>query len=251
MRDAFARRGMLVPASLVAGGRSAGRKTLHVLCAPGAQDRPTWTIENLAAGRGSRPMGKRRGPHARRSSNCLCAGRPHHDSPHWIHLRGDLQSVRHNTCTRSPASRPLKSAATIPRQRCRDRDRINFYLFDTDQTGGWVSSHVDVVDKFSPGETPRAGALHAQARFRVGHGLSPIQPAAEGPLAAEHRGGSVARLPRDGSAQSRRRHRRRTVPGRCQPVVFLAAHDHSARATRALKAHNDGAAPGLVRLIRS
>ena len=33
---------------------------------------------------------------------------------------------------------------------------LNFQLFDTDQTGGWVSSHVDVVDKFSPAGEPRA-----------------------------------------------------------------------------------------------
>ena len=37
---------------------------------------------------------------------------------------------------------------------------VNFYLFDTNRTGGWVSSHVDVVDKFSPGETPRAGSVY-------------------------------------------------------------------------------------------
>jgi hypothetical protein len=37
---------------------------------------------------------------------------------------------------------------------------LNVDLFDTDQTGGWVSSHVDLVDKFSPGETPRAGSVY-------------------------------------------------------------------------------------------
>ena len=36
----------------------------------------------------------------------------------------------------------------------------NFHLFDADQTGGWLSSHLDVVDKFSPGETPRAGSVY-------------------------------------------------------------------------------------------
>jgi hypothetical protein len=29
-----------------------------------------------------------------------------------------------------------------------------------DRTGGWVSSHVDVVDKFSPGASPRAGSVY-------------------------------------------------------------------------------------------
>lgn len=37
---------------------------------------------------------------------------------------------------------------------------LNFELFDEEQTGGWVSSHVDIVDKFSPGETPRAGSVY-------------------------------------------------------------------------------------------
>jgi hypothetical protein len=37
---------------------------------------------------------------------------------------------------------------------------VNFHLFGTDQTGGWVSSHVDVVDQFSAGETPRAESVY-------------------------------------------------------------------------------------------
>ena len=37
---------------------------------------------------------------------------------------------------------------------------FNFDLFGTEQTGGWVSSHFDVVDKFSPGKTPRAGSVY-------------------------------------------------------------------------------------------
>ena len=37
---------------------------------------------------------------------------------------------------------------------------INIELFDTAQTGGWVSSHLDIVDQFSPGKTPRAGSVY-------------------------------------------------------------------------------------------
>jgi hypothetical protein len=37
---------------------------------------------------------------------------------------------------------------------------VNIHLFDEDRTGGWVSSHFDVVDKFSPGETPDAGSVY-------------------------------------------------------------------------------------------
>jgi len=31
---------------------------------------------------------------------------------------------------------------------------LNIDLLDEDQTGGWISSHVDIIDKFSPGELP-------------------------------------------------------------------------------------------------
>jgi hypothetical protein len=37
---------------------------------------------------------------------------------------------------------------------------LNINLFDEEQTGGWVSSHFDIVDKFSPGETPRAKSVY-------------------------------------------------------------------------------------------
>ena len=42
---------------------------------------------------------------------------------------------------------------------------VNFNLFGAEQTGGWVSSHFDVVDKFSAGETPRAGARTHKLNF--------------------------------------------------------------------------------------
>ena len=37
---------------------------------------------------------------------------------------------------------------------------INFSLVEGEQTGGWVSSHVDLVDKFSPADTPRAASVY-------------------------------------------------------------------------------------------
>jgi len=37
---------------------------------------------------------------------------------------------------------------------------LNLELFDEERTGGWISSHVDVVDKFSPGERPRDGSAY-------------------------------------------------------------------------------------------
>lgn len=37
---------------------------------------------------------------------------------------------------------------------------LNFDLLTGGETGGWVSSHVDVVDKFSPGELPGDGGAY-------------------------------------------------------------------------------------------
>jgi len=37
---------------------------------------------------------------------------------------------------------------------------LNIDLFDEDQTGGWLSSHFDIVDKFSPGELPGDGSAY-------------------------------------------------------------------------------------------
>ncbi len=57
------------------------------------------------------------------------------------------------------------SAADIGRSTVRDNPveieiELNFSLFDADKTGGWVSSHVDVVDQFSPAEHPDAGSAY-------------------------------------------------------------------------------------------
>jgi len=37
---------------------------------------------------------------------------------------------------------------------------LNLDLIDSDQTGGWLSSHFDIVDKFSPGERPDAASAY-------------------------------------------------------------------------------------------
>ncbi len=57
------------------------------------------------------------------------------------------------------------AASDLDRSSIRDNGveietELNFGLFDEEQTGGWVSSHVDVVDKFSPGETSTAGSVY-------------------------------------------------------------------------------------------
>lgn len=57
------------------------------------------------------------------------------------------------------------SAGELGRSAVRDNGieieaELNFSLFDTDRTGGWLSSHVDVVDKFSPASEPGAGSTY-------------------------------------------------------------------------------------------
>jgi hypothetical protein len=56
------------------------------------------------------------------------------------------------------------SAIDIGRSTIRDNgveieSELNFMLFDAKQTGGWVSSHVDLVDQFSPAHEPNAGSV--------------------------------------------------------------------------------------------
>lgn len=56
-------------------------------------------------------------------------------------------------------------AADIGRSDIRDNgveieSELNFHLFNADQTGGWISSHVDVVDQFSPAHQPTAASTY-------------------------------------------------------------------------------------------
>lgn len=133
-----------------------------VLCAPELKVEPTWTIEHLA-------------------------------SRHRIESDGQVERATRETVfelifaldvpTASPRVGLTLEAIFVPfggivvhpftgapasqagQEEIRDNGieieaEVNFNLFDTDRTGGWVSSHVDVVDKFSPGETPRAGSVY-------------------------------------------------------------------------------------------
>ena len=57
------------------------------------------------------------------------------------------------------------AASALPSGSIRDNgieieSELNIQLFDEAQTGGWVSSHFDVVDKFSPAEEPRAESVY-------------------------------------------------------------------------------------------
>jgi hypothetical protein len=57
------------------------------------------------------------------------------------------------------------TAAELGRDDIRDNAvelefELNLDLVDSDQTGGWLSSHFDIVDKFSPGELPSSSSVY-------------------------------------------------------------------------------------------
>ncbi len=113
-----------------------------IVCAPELKVEPTWTIENLGG--------------ARR-----------------VEVDGEVESVGVESAFELVFA--LDVPTTIPRvgftfeaifapfgddNSVEIESEFNFHLFDAEQTGGWVSSHVDVVDQFSPGETPRASSAY-------------------------------------------------------------------------------------------
>ena len=57
------------------------------------------------------------------------------------------------------------TAANLGRDDIRDNvveieSELNLDLIDSDQTGGWLSSHFDIIDKLSPGERPEATSVY-------------------------------------------------------------------------------------------
>lgn len=58
---------------------------------------------------------------------------------------------------------------------------LNLGLFDESDTGGWLSSHFDIVDKFSPGEVPGATSTYThKLDFEWDTALHPFSRLPEG-----------------------------------------------------------------------
>jgi len=58
---------------------------------------------------------------------------------------------------------------------------LNLYLIESDQTGGWLSSHFDIVDKFSPAERPDATSAYThKLNFEWDTALRPFNSLSEG-----------------------------------------------------------------------
>jgi len=65
------------------------------------------------------------------------------------------------------ATHPFTGATAADAGRASFRDNgieieleLNLMIFEAEQTGGWVESHFDIVDKISPGATPDAGSAY-------------------------------------------------------------------------------------------
>jgi len=133
-----------------------------ILCAPELKLEPTFTIEHLA----QRPRLEVDGAVERVSRETTFELIFALDVPTAIPRIGlTLEAIVipfGDTSVHPFTGAPASAAG---RQSIRDNgieieSELNIELFDTDRTAGWVSSHVDIVDKFSPGETPRAGSVY-------------------------------------------------------------------------------------------
>jgi len=131
------------------------------LCAPELKIEPTWTIENL----GARPRVEIDGQVERGARETVFELIFALDVPTTIPRVGlTLEAIFipfHGTSVHPFTG---ATAAEAGRNEIRDNGieiefEVNFDLFGTDQTGGWVSSHFDIVDQFSPGKTPQAGSV--------------------------------------------------------------------------------------------
>lgn len=157
---------VLVPAPALA--QSEPRCVLF--CAPELKVEPTWTIENLH----SRPRIETGGQVERAPREQVFELVFAVDIPTTIPRIG---------ATFEAAFSPFSDDNSVQLEA-----ELNIQLFGTEQTGGWVSSHVDVVDQFSPAERPIATraythkldfewdtAFHVFSRLPEGHWLRNVE----------------------------------------------------------------------------
>jgi hypothetical protein len=145
-----------VPAAAQSGPRCV------VLCSPELKIEPTWTVENLA----SRPRVVSEGKVARVSRDTIFELIFALDVPTTIPRIGvTLEAIF--IPFGSTGIHPFTGVSAGDAGRADIRDNgleveaeLNIDLFGAEQTGGWVSSHVDIVDQFSPGKAPGAGSVY-------------------------------------------------------------------------------------------
>jgi hypothetical protein len=133
-----------------------------ILCAPELKIEPTWTIENLGGKRRIEVDGEIEDVGTESVFELILAV----DVPTTIPRIGftfEAIFVPFGRTSIHPFTGA--SASDVGREDFRDNGieietELNIDLFGTGQTGGWASSHFDIVDKFSPGATPRASSVY-------------------------------------------------------------------------------------------
>ena len=124
-------------------GVAEAQTACHFLCTPQVLIEPTFTIENLVeAPRMISPDGQR-----------VRAGR---DTVFEIILAVDVPTRVPRLGFTAEAIFPLKKIDNAVQAEL----EVNLDLIRPAQTKGWVSSHVDIVDKFSPAERPTARSAY-------------------------------------------------------------------------------------------
>jgi len=133
-----------------------------VLCAPELKIEPTFTIEHLAQRHRVAIDGVvERVPRERTFELIFALDVPTQIPRIGITLEAILLPFGDTSVhpfTGAPASAAGRSS--IRDNGVEIESELNIQLFGEEQTDGWVSSHFDIVDKFSPGETPRAGSVY-------------------------------------------------------------------------------------------
>ena len=133
-----------------------------ILCAPELKIEPTFTIEDLAQRHRLEVDGNVEQVSRERTFELIFALDVPTEIPR-IGLTLEAIFVPFGESSVHPFTGVTASEAGRPSIRDNGveiESELNIHLFDTDQTGGWVSSHFDIVDKFSPGETPRAASVY-------------------------------------------------------------------------------------------
>jgi hypothetical protein len=145
----FTKRILLLVALAAAWGApvSAQDGSCAVFCAPDLKFEPTVTFENVA----SRARVEEGGVTARQDGETIVE---------LIFAVGVPTEIPRVGFTLEAIFAPFKREDDFRDNPVEIEVELNLDLLDEEQTGGWVSSHFDIVDKFSPGELPGDGSVY-------------------------------------------------------------------------------------------
>jgi hypothetical protein len=134
---------LLVGATLVlcAPGLAAQDEGCRILCAPDLKFEPTVTFENL-------------GNRARVDVGGVVEETARETVVELIFAVGVPTTIPRVGFTLEAIFAPFKGPDGFRDNPPEIESELNIDLFSDDQTGGWLSSHFDIVDKFSPGGLP-------------------------------------------------------------------------------------------------